>query len=113
MAPMFFISVEPDKTPLQSVLPSQVAVISTLHGSVCANAEVGKPMPATMRHKHPKIKLCVFLVFICSPLLSSEFSFMSFAENNNPPSAHKLIEALLISIKIIPVVLFGHWLSPF
>jgi len=95
------------------MLSLQILLTSTLHGSACATVAAGDKIPPTMKHKHPKIKLYVFLVFICSPLLSSKFSFMSFAENKNPPSAHKLIEALLISIKIIPVVLFGHWLSPF
>jgi hypothetical protein len=66
VVPVFLISIPPDKDPLQSVLPVQVEVTSTLHGSACANAEVDKEIPATMMHKQTIINMLeeLYVVFV-------------------------------------------------
>jgi len=90
--PVFFISIPPDKEPLQSVLSLQRSNTSTLHDSVCANDKAGNEKSATMMHKNPIIKLYVFLGLMCYPHLSIEFFFMPFAKNKNPPPTGMLIE---------------------
>jgi hypothetical protein len=92
--PAFFISIPPDEEPLQSVLPLQLQINSTLHGTVCANAKAGNKIPATMRHIHAMTKPYVFPVFMCHPpvLVLNSIIYFFYFKKEIPQSAHKLIE---------------------
>jgi hypothetical protein len=68
VVPIFFIAISPDKEPLQSLLPVQVAVTSTAHGSVCARMKAGMGRPTAIRQNKPVViipnGINVFLAFI-------------------------------------------------